>query len=74
MSRNNYPKHALGIWICGCSSIHNKELWASKFAGFNRTDSLKSAVLKDDVPKTNGFMHQVQEPCYLGFIIAGAEF
>ena len=33
--------HALGIWICGCSLFYRRELWASKFAGFNSTKSLK---------------------------------
>ena len=34
-------RHALGIWICGCSLFYRRELWTSKSAGFNSTKSLK---------------------------------
>ena len=37
--------NALGIWICGCSLIYKRELWASKSAG-----------AKGDVPKICGFV------------------
>ena len=43
--------HGLGIWICGCSLFYRRDLWASKFAGFNSTKSLKICGCKRWCPK-----------------------
>ena len=47
MDRNNFEV-ALnsGIWICGCSLFHKRELWASKSAGAHSIKSLKISGCK----------------------------
>ena len=48
---HTWEGHALGIWICGCSLFHKRELWASKSAGAHSTKSLKISGCKRWCPK-----------------------
>ena len=43
--------YALGIWICGCSLLYKRELWASKGARAHSTKSLKISGCKRWCPK-----------------------
>ena len=48
---HEYTRHALEIWISGCSLFHRRELWTSKSAGANSTKSLKIRGRKRWYPK-----------------------
>ena len=43
--------HALGIWICGCSLLYRRELWASNSAGVYSSKSPKICGCKRWCPK-----------------------